>query len=377
MVPPTPEPDKLPRPRQVTLAGSLVMAASVMLVVSVFERLGDLRSLESRTAIQRFLSEPPGSELGIGMESALTIMRTVSMVGAGLATAAAILGWHVLKRSRSARVGLSVLALPLFLCGLVTGGFLASVVAASVAMLWLAPSRHWFAGTTPATASGGGSEAGEAQREAGSPHAWPHHPAPPQDQPRAAAAAAAAAGRAGDPAAAAVAAGGRPLTVDRSPAWPRAGCPAAAAGDLVAACVLTWVCCAFTALLAVLLVAVLAADADALFAEMHRQNPDLADQGVSDATLQSATWVTAIACLVWAAVSGVFAVLAFNRMRWAAIALIVSAGVVALFCLAGSLVSPPLALPGVLAAATAGLLLQPSAQRWLSRRDARRPASMM
>ena len=145
----------------------------------------------------------------------------------------------------------------------------------------------------------------------------------------------------------------------------------------MAACVLTWVCCAFTALLSILLVAVLAADADALFAEMHRQNPDLANQGVSDATLQSATWVTAIVCLVWACVSGIFAVLAFNRMRWAAIALIVSAGVVGLFCLAGSLVSPPLALPGILAAATAGLLLQPSAQHWLSRRDARRSASMM
>ena len=145
----SPTPEQAPRPRQVTLAGSLVMAASVMLVLSVFERLGDLRSLESRTAIERFLSEPPGSDLGLGLESALAITRSISMVTAGLATAAAILGWHVLKRNRAARVWLSILALPLFLCGLVTGGFLASVVAASVAMLWLAPARHWFDGTTP------------------------------------------------------------------------------------------------------------------------------------------------------------------------------------------------------------------------------------
>ncbi len=118
-----------PRPRQVTLAASLVMAASVLLVLSVFERLGSLRSLESRTSIQRFLSEPPGSSLGLGTEAVLDIVRTVSMVAAGLATAAAILGYHVLKRNRAARVGLSVLVLPLFLCGLVTGGFLSSVVA--------------------------------------------------------------------------------------------------------------------------------------------------------------------------------------------------------------------------------------------------------
>ena len=125
------------------------MGASGMLVVSVFERLGDLRSIESRLAIEEFINQPPGSDLGLDLESVLDLLYVVSMVAAGLATAAAILGYHVLKRNRSARLGLSVLAVPLFLCGLVTGGFLASVVAASVAMLWLSPARHWFAGTTP------------------------------------------------------------------------------------------------------------------------------------------------------------------------------------------------------------------------------------
>jgi hypothetical protein len=138
---------------------------------------------------------------------------------------------------------------------------------------------------------------------------------------------------------------------------------------MVAACILTWVCCALAALLSVLLVAVLVADADELFAEMHRQNPELAGQGVTDATLRSATWVTAVVCLFWSLASSALAVLAFVRKRWAAIALIVSAGAVAMLCLAGSLVSPPLAIPGLLAAATAGLLLQPSVQRWLIRRE--------
>ncbi len=163
-MPPTSEPDKLPRPRQVTLAAALVMGASAMLVLSVFERLGSLRSVDSREAIERFVSEPPGSDLGLGVESVLDLLYVVSMIAAALGTAAAILGFYVLKRNRSARIGLSVLALPLFVCGLVTGGFLASVVAASVAMLWLTPSRHWFAGTTPeaieAPASSGASPSG-------------------------------------------------------------------------------------------------------------------------------------------------------------------------------------------------------------------------
>ena len=371
----SPTPEQAPRPRQVTLAGSLVIAASVMLVLSIFERLGDLRSLESRTAVERFLSEPPGSDLGLGLESALTIMRSVSMVAAGLATAAAILGWHVLKRNRAARVWLSILALPLFLCGLVTGGFLASVVAASVAMLWLAPARHWFDGTTPIAAlrtdPGSDSAWSDASTyeapEQSPPSTGPRTDVPPLPPP-------------GPPASQQPPpwtpyAGPSPWTVPPPGAAPAARPPRP--GAVVTACVITWVCCAFTALLSILLVAVLAVDADGLFAEMQRQNPDLTDQGVSDATLQSATWATGIVCLVWALVSGALAVLAFQRMRWAAVALVVSAGVVALFCLVGSLFSPPLVVPGVLAAATAGLLLQPSAQRWLARREAQRPTGMM
>ena len=352
-MPPTSEPDKLPRPRQVTLAAALVMGASAMLVLSVFERLGDLRSVESREAIERFVSEPPGSDLGLGVESVLDLLYVVSMIAAGLGTAAAILGFYVLKRNRSARIGLSVLALPLFVCGLVTGGFLASVVAASVAMLWLSPSRHWFAGTTPeaikAPASSG------ANPPASTPTPPPLPPPRPDGRPGAAAGLAA---------------------VRRHPAAAVGGAPAAPPlprrpAGVVAACVITWACCAFAALMSLLLVAVLAADADGLLAEMHRQNPALADQGVSDGTLRSASWVTAIVCLLWAVASGLFAVLAFQRRRWAAIALVVSAGVVGLLCLAGSLVSPPLAVPGMLAVATVALLLQPSAQRWLRHRDVR------
>jgi hypothetical protein len=245
-------------------------------------------------------------------------------------------------------VGLSILALPLFLCGLVTGGFLASVVAASVAMLWLAPSRHWFAGTTPPVAT-------PSTRAADPGTGLPPLPPPPHVTHD-------------------VTQGPPPWpTYPSAQQWlaPPPPQPVRRPTALTAACAITWICCALTVFLAVLLVAVLVTDAEGLFAEMHRQNPDLADQGVSDATLRTATWVTAVVCLVWAVASSALALMAFLRKRWAAIGLVVSAAGVALFCLAGSLVSPPLALPGVLAAATVGLLLQPSVQRWLSRRESR------
>ena len=284
-MPPTPESEKLPRPRQVTLAAALVMGASGMLVVSVFERLGDLRSIESRLAIEEFISQPPGSDLGLDLESVLDLLYVVSMVAAGLATAAAILGFHVLKRSRSARLGLSVLAVPLFLCGLVTGGFLASVVAASVAMLWLSPARHWFAGTTPEpvpsspstrsvatprTAAIGRPRASRCPRPAPRPRSCRRRSGrrtPPASRRRG----------------------------SRRPRRPRAGRTAVAA-----ACAITWACCALAALMSLLLVGVLTADPEGLIAEMHRQNPTLVDQGVSDGALRSASWVTAVVCLVWA-----------------------------------------------------------------------------
>jgi len=348
-VPPTPESEKLPRPRQVTLAAALVMGASGMLVVSVFERLGDLRSIESRLAIEEFLNRPPGSDLGLDLESVLDLLYVVSMVAAGLATAAAILGFHVLKRNRSARLGLSVLAVPLFLCGLVTGGFLASVVAASVAMLWLSPARHWFAGTTPEPVPS----------SASTPAAAPTPPpAPPRLPPP-----------------------GPSATQLPPPAWPAYAAtqpppwvpppapPPRRPTAVAAACAITWACCALAALMSVLLVGVLIADSEGLITEMHRQNPTLVDQGVSDGALRSASWVTAVVCLVWAVVSGLLAVLAFQRRRWAAIGLAVSAAIVGLLCLVGSLLSPPLLVPGLLAAATVALLLQSSAQRWLGRRD--------
>ena len=297
--------------------------------------------------IQRFLSEPPGSDLGVGLESLLSLLRTVSMVAAGLATAAAILGYHVLKRNRGARIGLGVLAIPLFLCGLVTGGFLASVVAASVAMLWLQPSRSWFHGDEPPPhdaddpASGGGSARPSVRPD---PSSSDLPLLPPLEPP------AGAAGPQQAPPAWTPYASSEPWLQQRRPSRP---------GSLVTACVVTWATCALAALFAILMVAVLAADPEGLAAEMHRQNPSLADEGITDATLRTVAWVVGLGSLAWALVSSVLAVLAFQGVRWARVALVVSAGTVAIACLAGSLISPVLAAPGVLAALTAVLLLRP------------------
>src|SRR6478752_991363 len=141
---PTPE-----RPRQVTMAGWLIMVGSAFAVLLVFDRLSGLHTLEKQESINNFLSTPPGSDLGVGADFVVTAIRTLGMVTAGCATAAGILGYQVLRRSKSARLAVSVLAVPIFLTGMVTGGFVTSVIAASAAILWLQPARAWFDGTTP------------------------------------------------------------------------------------------------------------------------------------------------------------------------------------------------------------------------------------
>ncbi|WP_372736805.1 hypothetical protein, partial [Nocardioides sp.] len=102
------------RPAQVTIAAWLVMAGSVVVVLTAFEQIAGLQSLETREAVEEFLSQAPGDGLGLGVQGALSALRVVTMVAAATATATALLGFQVLRRARVARLVLTVLALPLF-----------------------------------------------------------------------------------------------------------------------------------------------------------------------------------------------------------------------------------------------------------------------
>ena len=315
------KPQQAPRPRQVTLAASLVMAASAAAGAVGLRAAGQppfAGEPRVRAAFpQRAARQRPRDRSGVGPAGAAHRVDGGRRPGHGgrdprLPRAQA--------EPRPPGSGSACSPLPLFLCGLVTGGFLASVVAASAAMLWLArrhgsgspapghrlPARPRAPPTPPPARRPG-------YRRPGRRPAARQPPVQPPVQARPAAAAEP------PPPWPAYAAG---------PPWPPhpdAQAPASASPrrarptSVVVACVVTWVCCAFAVLMAMLLIGVLAADADGLFAEMHRQNPYLADQGVSDATLRSAIWATAIVFLVWGVVAGVLAVLAFSRTRWAAI----------------------------------------------------------
>ena len=125
------------------------MVGSVLVVLSAYERMSGLHSLETQEAISDFLSKPPGDELGLSRDGAQSVLRLLALVAGAAAAAAAILGWQVLGRSRSARVALSVLTVPLFVGGMAVFGFLAALVVVAIVMLWVQPAKDWFDGVSP------------------------------------------------------------------------------------------------------------------------------------------------------------------------------------------------------------------------------------
>jgi hypothetical protein len=366
------------RPRQVTLAAWMIMAGSVLLVGAVFERVSTLHRLETQDAVRQFLSEPPASGLGLDLEGALTILRTMSMVTAGCAAAAAILGYHVLKRNRGARIALTVLALPLFLAGFVIGGFLSALVAVSAVMLWLAPARDWFNGVAPAArqrsdptqpgqpewppplpspppASGPRPQQGFGSIPSGSPGSLPptagpppaYAPPPPGTHPY----------PAPPPTPLPYGASWQPYPARRPGPRPRA---------VIAACVVVWV---FSTLAVVVMSAsalVVAASPDVLIDEMYRQNPDLAAQAMTERSLQLLTYVTAGIVVVWALSAIVLAVLVFRRSSWARVGLLASAGGAGGMCLVASLQTVVMVVPLFACVVTFSLLLRPDVREWFA-----------
>ncbi len=174
------------------MAGWVTILGSVLVILSVFAQIGSLDSLDTRRGIEELLANPPLHALDLEVTSVLDVVRLLATVTGALAAATAILGWQVMQRSRSARLALTVLAVPLFLLGFVTGGFATSLVAAAAVILWLQPSRAWVNGDpvperslrppSEARRDRDAGDAGDAGDDRPSGTGWPP-PLPPQDAP--------------------------------------------------------------------------------------------------------------------------------------------------------------------------------------------------
>lgn len=346
----------LERPRQVTFAAALIMGGSALIVASVFERIAGLGTLETQQTIDTFLSEPPGDGLGLSATSVETILRVLSMVAGATATATAILGFYVLQRTRSARLGLAVLAVPLFISGMAVGGFLASLVVASSVMLWFQPAKDWFDGVVRRPA--------DAERTVGpgAGRVGKHiAPAPPPTGPRAVqgfgSAPSVPSATAAPSATATLLARHQTSAPERAAARPNA---------VLWACLVTWTVCGLGMIFMALSVLTLIAVPDLVFDEIDRQSPDLAAEGLSRSSVITGTYVSAAVVLLWGAAAVTFAVLAFRRVAWGRTALMICAGVAGVVCLVGSLFSIVLALPFVASTATFALLMRPEVRAWFA-----------
>jgi len=323
----------------VTFAAWLIMGGSVVVVLTVFERVAGLHSLETRQSVQKFLSEPPGADLGVGVTEVLAILRVLCMVAAGCATAAAILGYHVLQRRRSARVALTVLALPLFVTGVASGGFMSSLVAAMSVMLWFQPARDWFDGVVReprAEQTARSSDRATGQSTGQSPWgAAPPMPRQPTEHP--------------------------------APQAPGATDSSARPAEVALACALTWVFAGLALVVMAASMVVLATSPGLVFDELHRQNPDLASQGVSDATLRTMTFVVGGVVIAWSLAALVVAVLAFRRVGWARTVLVVSASASLALLLLATLGQVLLVVPLAASVVTLALLVRPDVRAWYDR----------
>ena len=355
MAQPGPTNKAQPRPPQVTYACWAVILASVALVISAFQQISTLHTLDTRTSVARLLANEP-SGLGFTVDGWLTALKVLSMICGACAAAGTILGWQTLQRSRPARLVLLVLAVPMVISGLAIGPFFAALVVVAVVSLWLPVANAWF-GRPVGEKIQVMSEApppSEPQREDrpdqppapyGQPYGQPPYGQPPQY---------------GAPQA--------PYSPPTpGPYPPYSGLPTdpdARPGGITAAGVITFILAGLSTLFGVLLMAASAATDD-FYRTLTDQGYDM--HGVTKGELQAGLLAAGAVCAVLGVAAIVAAIFVMRRSRAARVVLTVLAGVTILLSLVGITgVLPITTLAGAIA--TIVLLYQRRSNEWFARR---------
>jgi len=382
------------RPPQVSLASGIVMFSSVVVLLTAWERVTSLRSLETQEAIRDVLAEAPLTTLGLTVTGTTEMLRIACMVAAVCACATAILGWYVRKPDRTSRLALTLFAVVVFVTGIPAGGLAGSFVAAGAAMLWLHPAREWFATgrwTPPepvptkdrgADRDAPGGPSGSGPGGSGPTDPWGRptgdsdapstpppasrpfgEPWPPSQQP------------VGRPAESPY---GQPYPPQaphpQQPAAPYVGLPApdwqrrqllqARPGAMVAAFVITVVTAGGLLGLSLLWLAIAGFSPELLHSVMEQQQPEMLDDGLSLEQVRTTVLALAGAFVVWCVVALVLAGFAMARREWARRGLMISAAFSAGACFALVLNTPLVLVPAAAALATVVCLRRVEVRRW-------------
>jgi hypothetical protein len=370
------------RPPQVSLASGIVMFSSVVVLLTVWERVTSLGSLETQQAIAEVLADSPFTSLDLTVSGTTELLRISCMVAAVCACATAILGWYVRKPDRSARLGLTLFAVPVFVTGLPAGGLAGSFVAAGAAMLWMQPGREWFATGrwTPPEPARPKEPAKDARSDQSGP--WGRGPQAPDSQapgapgPEAPSAPPPASRPFGEPPAAQQHPGGRTAESPYGQPYPHAAQPPGARpqhqpvparpGAMVAAFVITVVTAGGLLGLSVLWLAIAGLSPDFLMSLLEQQQPELVEDGLTLDQLRTTVFAVAGAFVVWCVVALVLAGFAMARRAWARRGLMVSAAFSAGACFALVLNAPVVLIPAAAAVATVVCLRRVEVRRWFS-----------
>ena len=333
------------------MAAGVVMFSSVLVLLTAFERLAGLGSLDTRNGVEDMLAEPTIGRLGLDFDGAIQILYVSGVIAALCASATAILGWYVLKPDTSARRAISILAVPLFVTGLTAGGFAASFVAAGAAMLWMQPAREWFATGTWTPPPPPASAAAEATRR--TPWTPPTQVSPGSGE------------RPGTEAFQ------QPQLAPQPPVEHPAHAPAGQQlhdrpRAMVAAFVLTVVTAGAVLVVSVLSLAVVGLSPDLIMTELERQQPELVADGFTTDQLRVSTYISAGVAIVWCSVALAFAGFAMARRAWARRGLMITAAFSAGACLLVALSAPFLVVPAVAAMATVACLGRTEVRRWFA-----------
>ncbi len=381
------------------MAGWVAVIGSALLVLTLFDSISQIRSIEMRESIEEFLATSPGSGLGLDTAQVLEIIRGMMLFSGAAAAAATVLAIYVLQRNNGARLGFTVAAVAIMVTAPLTGSPFAVLVAAAAMMLWTRPARDWFAGRPPAPASKdqrgifvssehpptgenpstGSSGSSEWPRMPDSSSDRPAPPptqgfgAPVQSQPgqgntppgqQPAPYGQNPYGQQGQPGQPAQqwAYGQQPQQYGGYPAYAGPQDPDKRPTTVTIAAWLTWVFSALTLAAFVLVVFVMIAARED-FINAMRSEPEFQQLDVATDDIVAAMWVVSSIVLVWCVSAIVLGVLAYRRQNWARITLVVSTGMAALFSLAAF----PFGLLHTMAAgATIALLFVGGANQWYS-----------
>lgn len=349
------------------MAGWMVVIGSLFSIVTAFEVLGRVRSLESREAIERFLSDPPGSGMGLDVEGVIQLLQVTATAAAVIASMTAVLGYFAVRGDRRARTGLAVLAVPLFLTGLAVGGFLTSLVAAACGLLFVSPSREWYDGKPIPASSLGGLGPGQ-QRDSdrhdegrsGEPQSSPSQPGPTQPE-------------AGPPAPPPVqhpygSPYSSPYATATRPPWTAPGGQRPTRPPSVSIAVaLTLVASSIVLLLSLVGLVAIAAAPELMVDEMLRTRPDILEQGLTREAIVVTALTTAVTLVVASLLAIGFAIALLTGKKWGATGLLVMCVLTVVFCLVAALSSIVAVLPGVAALLVLVNVRHRQTQAWLHR----------